>query len=254
MKNTIALLLLLFTITAHTQTLPEMHPEIGRLIDRNPAKEWTFQQKQEECDKIEEKYYDEEGRATLTKVELNLYENYAYMDNYWAVSHHACSWYCGGEVDSLYASSALENRGSITYLPDNLHDFSFKTTWIEGAEGYGFGESIIYRFKPENPRITKIIMVNGYVKSEQIWRENSRVKKLKMYVNEEPFAMLNLEDSRAEQTFTFEPVGTADREDWDAMEALPKWTIRFEIMEVYMGDKYDDTAISEIYFDGIDVH
>jgi hypothetical protein len=25
-------------------------------------------------------------------------------------------------------------------------------------------------------------------------------------------------------------------------------------LEVYKGDKYDDTAITEIYFDGIDVH
>jgi len=30
--------------------------------------------------------------------------------------------------------------------------------------------------------------------------------------------------------------------------------MKFEILEVFKGDKYDDTAISEIYFDGIDVH
>ncbi|MCR5456138.1 MAG: hypothetical protein K6F33_14235, partial [Bacteroidales bacterium] len=31
------------------------------------------------------------------------------------------------------------------------------------------------------------------------------------------------------------------------------WTMRFEIVDVYKGDKWDDTAISEIYFDGLDV-
>ncbi|WP_449508538.1 hypothetical protein [Dawidia soli] len=30
--------------------------------------------------------------------------------------------------------------------------------------------------------------------------------------------------------------------------------MKFEILEVYEGAKYDDTVISEIFFDGIDVH
>ena len=30
--------------------------------------------------------------------------------------------------------------------------------------------------------------------------------------------------------------------------------MKFEIVEVYKGEKYDDTALSEIYFDGMDVH
>jgi len=251
MKNTIALLLLLFTITAHSQTLPEMNPEIGKLIDKNPAEGLVFQQQLERFLEISEKFHDKENRESLSEVERAFYENYSPdEDTYWGAVE-GCSWYCGGDTDSLSATSSLKNSGNITYLAENIHDLSYETAWVEGAIGYGFGESITYRFKPENPLITKIIIVNGYVKSEQIWRENSRVKKLKMYVNEEPFAILNLEDSRAEQTFTFKPLGTADTKDWDEMKALPKWTIRFEIVEVYIGDKYDDTAISEIYFDGI---
>jgi len=35
---------------------------------------------------------------------------------------------------------------------------------------------------------------------------------------------------------------------------IPPLKIKFEILEVYEGDKYKDTAITEIYFDGIDVH
>ena len=34
----------------------------------------------------------------------------------------------------------------------------------------------------------------------------------------------------------------------------PSWTIRFEILDVYPGEDSQDTAITEIYFDGIDVH
>jgi len=253
MRNVIALILLLFAITAYTQTIPEMYPEIGESINKNPSEGLAFEQQLERFLKIAEKFQDEENRESLSEVEIAFYENYSEEGSYWSIIE-GCSWYCGGDTDSLSATSSLENSRNITYSAENIHDLSYETAWVEGAEGYGFGESITYRFTPENPRITKIIIVNGYVKSEQIWQENSRVKKLKMYVNDEPFAILNLEDSRAEQTFTIEPLGTADRKDWKAMEALPKWTIRFEIVEVYMGDKYDDTAISEIYFDGIDVH
>lgn len=37
-------------------------------------------------------------------------------------------------------------------------------------------------------------------------------------------------------------------------EATTGWTLKFEMLEVYPGKKYDDTVISEIYFDGIDVY
>ena len=31
-------------------------------------------------------------------------------------------------------------------------------------------------------------------------------------------------------------------------------TLKFEIKEVYPGDKYDDTVIAEFLYNGIDVH
>lgn len=37
-------------------------------------------------------------------------------------------------------------------------------------------------------------------------------------------------------------------------EGVPDWTVKFEIVEVYKGTKYNDTVISEIFFDGTDVH
>lgn len=75
-----------------------------------------------------------------------------------------------------------------------------------------------------------------------------------MYFNDKPFAILNLADSRQEQHFKFEPLGYGDRQNWEELNKKPSWTIKFEILDVYKGDKYDDTAITEIYFDGIDVH
>ena len=70
-----------------------------------------------------------------------------------------------------------------------------------------------------------------------------------MYYNDEPYAILNLQDTRDCQTFDVGILGFHDFK-----ENAPDWTIKFKILEVYPGYKYQDTAITEIYFDGIDVH
>lgn len=112
--------------------------------------------------------------------------------------------------------------------------------------GDGIGEYVEYHFKAESPRITQIQIANGYVKTEKAWFENARVKTLKMYVNGKPYAMLDLRDTRALQIFDV-PVLGRNNGDKD-------WVLRFEIAEVYKGDKYDDVIISEIFFEGIDMH
>ncbi len=155
-----------------------------------------------------------------------------------------CSWYCGGQIDSVTASSALADR----YAAENAHDFSIVTAWVEGVEGNGEGEYIKYAFPGTCPRITTVLIHNGYVKNWDVWRDNGRVKKLLMYYNDEPYAILNLQDTMGLQSFD---VGILGYEDKDS---APAWSIKFEILEVYPGKKYEDTAITEIYFDGIDVH
>ena len=156
----------------------------------------------------------------------------------------SCSWYCGGQIDSVTASSALGER----YAAEKAHDFSIVTAWVEGVEGNGEGEYLCYSFPGTCPRITTVLIHNGYVKNCDVWRDNGRVKKLLMYYNDEPYAILNLQDTMGLQSFD---VGVLGYEDKDS---APAWSIKFEILEVYPGKKYEDTAITEIYFDGIDVH
>ena len=155
-----------------------------------------------------------------------------------------CSWYCGGQIDSVTASSALADR----YAAEKAHDFSIVTAWVEGVEGNGEGEYLRYSFPGTCPRITTVLIHNGYVKNWDVWRDNGRVKRLLMYYNDEPYAILNLQDTMGLQSFD---VGVLGYEDKDS---APAWSIKFEILEVYPGKKYEDTAITEIYFDGIDVH
>ena len=174
--------------------------------------------------------------ALLCFVEENPVLSHFYSGN--------CSWYCGGQIDSVTASSALADR----YAAEKAHDFSIVTAWVEGVEGNGEGEYIKYAFPGTCPRITTVLIHNGYVKNWEVWRDNARVKRLLMYYNDEPYAILNLQDTMGLQSFD---VGVLGYEDKDS---APAWSIKFEILEVYPGKKYEDTAITEIYFDGIDVH
>lgn len=193
--------------------------------------------------------------------ELLLPEEIAYYDEhidelqtpYWDFQGDGCSWYCGGGPNDVTASSFLAQQGQTTYEATNAHDFSFKSAWAEGVPGYGIGEYLTYHFDAKSPRITEIIIANGYVKSQTDWENNSRVKKLKIYLNNEPYAIVHLEDCRCNNYIKVKPIGNGD-EKYDFPDDTPGWTLKFEILEVYPGNKYDDTVISEIYFDGIDVH
>lgn len=107
-----------------------------------------------------------------------------------------CSWYCGGFVSGYISSSTLPSYKDIVYSADKAHDFDVATAWVEGKNDYGIGEFIEYSFdmttlKQHQLGITKIILANGYKKTKKIWEENSRVKKLKMYVNNKPFGVLD---------------------------------------------------------------
>ena len=72
------------------------------------------------------------------------------------------------------------------------------------------------------------------------------MKSFKFYLNGKFHGILNLTDTKTDQRFELGTFG--HNEDGSDL------VLRFEINEVYQGDKYNDTAITEIYFDGIDVH
>lgn len=238
------------------QSPKQMNPKLGALINKSVQGEQAYQQALQGCTLLMEKAEKMGGFEKLNATDRKKFTQCEEMEMkaYWDAVGDGCSWYCGGGPDSVYASSALAPQSGIQYDGSNAHDLSYKTAWVEGAPGNGVGEYLVYRFSPTAPRITTITIVNGYVKSEKSWRDNARVKKLKMYLNNKPFAILNLQDVRNEQIFTFAPIGNSNREDWEALATQPAWTMKFEIMEVYKGDRFEDCAISEIYFDGIDVH
>lgn len=163
-----------------------------------------------------------------------------------------CSWYCGGNVKSIIASSELLENNGINYSPKNAHDFDKNTAWIEGKTDYGIGEFIEYEFNFDeiknydgNLGINKLIIANGYKKTKQIWENNSRVKQMKIYLNGKLFSTVNLLDIFEIQVVKIEEI---------KFPANKTTKLKFQITDIYKGRKYKDTAISLLMFDGIGVH
>jgi hypothetical protein len=67
-----------------------------------------------------------------------------------------------------------------------------------------------------------------------------------MFVNGKPTAILELKDIKNTQSFKINPIQSTD--------STRDLILTLEILEVYKGTKYDDVAVSEIGFDGLDVH
>lgn len=158
----------------------------------------------------------------------------------------------GGGPKEIRASSVLSSQEKNSYGPGKIHDWNLKTAWVEGKSDYGIGEYCEFIFGTESPfgkdqlppRITTFIIYNGYQKSSATYYANSRVKELKLYINNNPHALLHLKDTPGYQTFEIDPVRSTKENPL---------SFKFEIVSVYPGTKYKDTAISEINLSGLDV-
>ena len=140
----------------------------------------------------------------------------------------------------------LKGNGNTTYKPDNIHDFDLFTAWVPDTANGVVGKKVNFHFKPLSPRVNEIMIYNGYIKNYDLFKANSRVKKFRLYINNKLYAILELADTTAQQSFSIPPTrSTVKGKDL---------ILTFEIMEVYKGDKYTDVAVSEINFSGVDVH
>lgn len=149
---------------------------------------------------------------------------------------------------TLSASSTLSSQSGSAYAIGNLEDGDRKTAWVEGIKGNGIGQRITITFDSPDGDDESIkipfhgmMITNGYSKNAEIWSKNGRVKKILIWLNSEKICYLDLDDDIYPQRFTWTAnlvmVGAGD-------------VINLEIVEVYPGSHYEDTAISDLGFHG----
>jgi hypothetical protein len=160
---------------------------------------------------------------------------------------------------------------SYNYAWESIRDKDFSTAWVEGSCDDGIGEWVIIPIKGnyqylnyENNILNKKFNVNlrinnGFCKNEKTFYNNNRVKKAKItiyevplrtgqhktYALEEPCIMYEteiiLEDTMNQQNFSFTCSPKAP-----FLEGHLYLYVQLTILDVYLGEKYQDTCISEM--------
>lgn len=254
LKTTIARALILFLLTvpskyAIAQTV-ELEPLIHDFPDLNPksierfehlAKKHKELQSQINDGKLKFNDLSEEDQEFLSSDEM-------LIESPFSTAPIGCSWYCAGGPSGIKSNSflaALPEKG-FDYKPENIHDFDLQTAWVEGEKDNREGVEISFDFELKAPlQVTEVVIYNGYCKDLKTWKNNSRVKKMELLVDDTSVAILNLQDTYKGQGFDIGSFG--------GKTSRPT-VFRFRVLEVYTGDKYSDTAISEINFDGTGDH
>lgn len=172
--------------------------------------------------------------------------HYGYTDDYWGGCSHWCS--VTSFERSVETSSTLPPQGAYSYEADHLIDGLRKTAWVEGVDGYGIGESITIRQKGvisdgEYPlQYTGVCIVTGYARTEKAWKNNTRVEKLALYMNDRYLCTLLLQDVRKPQYFDLSGMNLS-------VDSGVETVFRLVIEDVYPGAKYEDTALTGIVFE-----
>jgi len=132
------------------------------------------------------------------------------------------------------ASSSLV-EGKVTHGPELVADADERTAWAEGKPGPGIGEWLEIRFAAPRP-VTALHLRNGYQKSDGTFRNNGRVARLELTYDGRPGEVLAVKDSPGEERYDVHPPGKVT-------------VIRLTIRAVVPGAKFEDTCVTEAYFD-----
>jgi len=143
---------------------------------------------------------------------------------------------------SSYLSEILKGK-IVEYKPKNLESIDLSLSWVEGVDGFGKGEVISFNNVGNGSR--KIYIINGffYPENPQLFYDNNRIKTLKIncYKN----GILIKTEYRTLQ----------DTGEMQLLEFSERYTsFDFIVEEVYKGKRFDDTAITGIFVDALDLY
>lgn len=180
--------------------------------------------------------YEWSGQESVTEPINNDTNKTETSDNDIAVSAELTDFY--SSVKNVTASSQLkeETIGNIThnYSPSKVIDNDLSTCWCEGKDDYGVDEELTIELD-NTYSLNEITLWNGLCTSEDLYRKNSRVRRI----------VLTFSDGNS---FEYEC-----KDGWDnrknvivLSEKIETSFITIKIIDIYEGEKYKDTCISEI--------
>lgn len=189
----------------------------------------TIEFEEETTDEAEEPRQDkEQHHSTTTRIVPITVEHY-------------------GLVDEI----TLEPQAGNSYRPENLTDGNPATAWVIGDNNNqtwrtysGDGNPREISIRPdENFEVVEIELLNGYNKSDDSWKNNARVSRLRVEGVKKGRSVSDtlysgtISDTQSWQTLKLEKTGHYDY-----------YTLVIE--DIYPGRKWNDTAISEVRFVG----
>jgi hypothetical protein len=145
---------------------------------------------------------------------------------------------------SSYFTEILGGK-EVKYLPENLASRDITRPWVEGAEGPGIGEFLrTRRSNIDNSEGHRhFLIINGFFSPSQpsLYYDNCRIKKLLMRGFDQ--------QGRLRYEGVKELADTPNLQYISSVISLA--VIEFEILEVYPGNRFEDTAISGLFHDGL---
>lgn len=144
------------------------------------------------------------------------------------------------KVEKIYVSSTLQDQTGANYDPSNLIDGRSNTIWAEGAEGPGIEQFIRIDFN-KNKVVKKLYIINGSAKSKRLYYANNRVKILRLDFGDGEIKDFKLQDD------------VMGEQEINLGKGIETPYVGMTIYDVYQGNKYNDTCISEIRAVGYDL-
>lgn len=137
------------------------------------------------------------------------------------------------------SSSLISQSTGIVYGPERMLDGDINTSWQEGVEGYGEGETLLVSFYGETVPLKVISFYGGSFQSEEKFQENGRPAAITVICKEKDREVgsfqVELEDAMK-----------ANYLEWE--QAIPCDALELRIDRIYPGSRYEDTAVTELAF------
>jgi hypothetical protein len=161
-------------------------------------------------------------------------------------------WFFNISKPYVSATSQLK-EGNYIYRAGNTIDNDPETAWVEGADGSGISEKILFTVVPVYGKeagsylVEKIGIINGFCKNRSLFFKNNRVKKIRLVWYAYYWEVLEeTEDNVIAHEKIIELKDTMQMQYIEFDKPVRMYQFLLEILEVYKGSVYDDTCLSEV--------